>query len=77
MYNQVQLKVALIRKLCGSLVYLAYFSDMLSMGVCTSSYCQTFGRLVQELNVCTVPVFKPLADMGALSSMFVYQARWF
>ena len=28
---------------------------MLSMGVCTTRQWQTSGRLVQELNVCTVP----------------------
>ena len=30
------------------------FSDMLSMGVCTTSHWQMSGWLVQELNVCTV-----------------------
>ena len=30
--------------------------DMLSMGVCTTRHWQTSGRLVQELNVCTVHV---------------------
>ena len=49
-----QLNVALIRKLRGSLVCLAYFFDMLSMDVCTTRHWQTSGRLVQELNVCTV-----------------------
>ena len=33
---------------------LGVFFDMLSMGVCTTRHCQTSGRLVQELNVCTV-----------------------
>ena len=28
--------------------------DMLSMGVCTTRHRQTYGRLVQELNVYTV-----------------------
>ena len=45
---------ALIRKPRWSLVYLVYFVNMLSMCVCTTMYCQTSGRLVQELNVCTV-----------------------
>ena len=49
-----QLNVALICKLSGSLMYLAYFICMLSTGVCTPRHRQTSGRLVQELNVCTV-----------------------
>ena len=28
--------------------------DMLSMDVCTTRYSQTSGRLMQELNVCTI-----------------------
>ena len=28
--------------------------DILAMGVCTARHCQTCGRVVQELNVCTV-----------------------
>ena len=51
-----QLNVALIRKLHGFLMYLDYLFDMLSMGVCTTRHWQTFGRLVQELNVYTVTV---------------------
>ena len=34
------------------------FFDMLSMGVCTTRHWQTSGRLVQELNVCTVSQHK-------------------
>ena len=34
---------------------LGKFFDMLSMGFCTTRRCQTSGRLVQELSVCTVP----------------------
>ena len=30
------------------------FSDMLPIGVCTTVHWHTYGRLVQELNVCTV-----------------------
>ena len=30
------------------------FHDMLSMNVCATRHWHTFGRLVQELNVCTV-----------------------
>ena len=49
-----QLNIALNRKLHGSLMCLAYFFDKLSMGVCTTRYWQTSGRLVQELYVRTV-----------------------
>ena len=42
-----QLIAALIRKL-------AYFFDMFSIGVCKTRYCKTYGRLLQELDVCTV-----------------------
>ena len=45
---------ALIRKLCGSLVCMAYVFDMLYKGVCTTQHWQTSGRLMHELNVCTV-----------------------
>ena len=33
---------------------LGLFFDMLSMGFYTTRHWQTFGRLVQELNICTV-----------------------
>ena len=33
---------------------LGLYFDMLSMDVCTTKHLQTSGRLVQELNVCTV-----------------------
>ena len=46
--------VALIRKLRGPLVCVAYSIDMLSVGVCTARHCQTSIRLMQESNVCTV-----------------------
>ena len=45
-----QLKVALIHKLRGSLMCLAYFFDMLFMGVFPTRHCKTSGQLVQELN---------------------------
>ena len=51
-----QLDVAFIRKLHGSLISLADFFDLLFMGVCTTTYWQTSGRLVQELNACTAKV---------------------
>ena len=43
--------VALTRKLPRSLMCLAYFFYMLSMGVCTTRHWQTYVQLVQELNV--------------------------
>ena len=49
-----QLNVALIRKPHGVLMCLAYFFDMLSMGVYKTSHWKTSGRLVQELNTCIV-----------------------
>ena len=49
-----QLNEALVCKLGGSLMYLAYFIGTLSTGDCTPRDRQTSGRLVQELNVCTV-----------------------
>ena len=52
-----QLNVVLIRKLLGSLLCLAYSFDTLSMRDSTTSQWQTTGRLVQELNVCTVSSF--------------------
>ena len=50
----LQLNVALVRKLSGSLMCLSYFSEMLSMGVCTTRHWPMSGRLVQKLFVCTV-----------------------
>ena len=52
--NDLQLTVALIRKLRGPLKWLTYFLDMPFMVVSTTRHLQTSGRLVQELNVCTV-----------------------
>ena len=52
----LQLNVALIRKLRGSLRCLAYFVDLLSTGGCATRHWETSGRLVQELNTCTVIV---------------------
>ena len=37
---------------------LGFFFDMLSMGFFTTRHYQTSGRLVQELDVCTVLVMK-------------------
>ena len=53
-----QLNVDLICKLRGPLKCLAYFLDVPFMFVCTTSHWQTFNRLVQELNVCTVPLLE-------------------
>ena len=41
---------------------LAYLFYMLSMDVCTTKHWQMSGRLVQELNVCTVPSPMILCD---------------
>ena len=49
-----QLNIALVRKQRGSLMCLAYFFEMLSMGVCTTRHWQMSDRLVQELNVSIV-----------------------
>ena len=40
----------------GPLKCLAYFLDVSVMFVCTTMHWQKYGRLVQELNVCTVVV---------------------
>ena len=43
-------------------VLICLILDMLSTGVCTTSLCQTPGRLMQELDVCTVKLSaKPTA----------------
>ena len=42
------------------------FFDMLSMGVCTTRHWQTSGRLVQELNVCTVYISLPINQWKTL-----------
>ena len=44
-------------KLRWPLMCLAYFFDIQSICVYTTRHWQTSGRLVQELNVCTVAVF--------------------
>ena len=49
-----QLNVALARKLRGSLMFLACIVEVLAIGVFTTRHLMTSGRLVQELNVCTV-----------------------
>ena len=49
-----QLNAVSNRKLPGSLVCLAYSINVLSIDVCITRYWQTPGRLVQELNDCTV-----------------------
>ena len=52
--DDLQLNVSLIRNLRGLLICVSYFIEMLSMGVVTTRQWQASGRLVQELNVCTV-----------------------
>ena len=54
--NDLLLNVTLIRKLRWSLMCLSYFIVMLSMDVYATRQWQTSGRLVRELNVCTVLV---------------------
>ena len=49
-----QLHAALIRKLRHGLICLTYSFALLSIGVCTTCHCQTSGRLLLELNACTV-----------------------
>ena len=49
------MKVALSRKLRGSSMCFAYICDIISMGVSTTRHGHSSGRLVQELNVRTVP----------------------
>ena len=51
-----------------SLMCLAYIFDMLSTSASTTRHWQTSGRLVQELNVCTVELLyrKISYGMGGL-----------
>ena len=51
-----QLNVALIHKLRVSFMCLPHLFNVLSFGVCTTRHCQTSGRMVQQLTVCTVGV---------------------
>ena len=44
-----------------------YF-DMPFMGVCTTGHWRTSGRLVQELNVCTVCNDQALADVRSIGA---------
>ena len=69
-----QLKEAVIHKLYGSLMCLAYFFDMLSLGVCTTRDWQTTGPPVQKLNVCTVPTPSYL-DMSCWMVRFCIMSR--
>ena len=53
--DELTTKSALISKIHRSCVMcLTYFFDMLDVVICTTGHWQTSGRLVQELNVCTV-----------------------
>ena len=73
------MNVALIRKLRGALMCLAYIFDILSWGVCKTRHSQTSGRLVQELNACTVHVcicqFLPFKLVVALTLGFAIFAQ--
>ena len=55
-----ELNVGIVR---GALTCLAYFLNMLSIGVSTTGHWQTSGRLLQESDVCTV---KELIDQFLL-----------
>ena len=65
-----QLNTALIRKLRGPLMCVAYCLDMLSVGMCTTRHKQTSVRLVQDLNVSTViSAFESLYKINAQRSI--------
>ena len=70
-----KLNVALICKLRGSLVCLAYSFGMFAMGVCTTRQWQTAGRLVQEFNVCTVCYSKqnPGFNKGVTVDVYIFR----
>ena len=51
-----ELNAAFICKLIGSLMCLADYFDMLSMGDCTTRHWQMFSRLVEEIEVDEVVV---------------------
>ena len=74
-----QLNVTWIRKIHGPLICLASF-DMLSNSVCTTRHWQTSGRLVQELDVCTVcmddPTIKHNLDSQATWTIDVLGFFW-
>ena len=59
-----KLNEALACKSRESLMSLADIFDMPSMVVCTTRHWQTSGRLVQELNVCTVLSKVQTSGMG-------------
>ena len=79
----LQLRVALIFMLSGSLVCWAYFFDLLSLVVCITRHWQTSGRLVQELNVCTgrpdvctcLAVQTPIDDSSNISAKHINDSR--
>ena len=51
----------------GSLTCLLDCFDMLSICVCTVGFCETFGRPVQKLNVCTVNENVIVIESGILA----------
>ena len=87
----LQLNAALIRKLRRSLVCLTYI-DKLSMGVFTIRHWQSFGRLVQKSDVCTVglnrwtrwhfrrrtcrPFLTPSVNGTARQLLSLYLSQW-
>ena len=71
-----QMDVALICKLRGALMCLAYLFDMLSMGVCKTRHWQTSGRLVQELNACTIYIYGLLTCSFTTKSIHINDIIW-
>ena len=68
-----QLNVALICKLRGSLICLAYVFDILSMDVFTIRHRQTSRQVEQEINICTVVSWvrvKTLVRIACRASIF-------
>ena len=72
-----QLNVASIRKLRGSLMWLVYFSNILSINVYITWHSQTSDHLVQELHVSTVcaastMMLSPLQSSGAYQKIMFF-----
>ena len=53
-YLQIERRFILLASYVKAIDVLGSFFNMLSVGFCTTRHWQTSGRLVQELNVCTV-----------------------
>ena len=70
-----QLNAALICKLSRALMRLDYHFDMIIMGVCTTRHCQTSGRLVQELNVCTVHWNRKIVEVDLITTRHTHHLK--